>query len=193
MLRIDRDTYEVELLNGALSSPNGIAIGDDGFIYLSQGVGDVLRIDPVTGDATILVESPVSNDGITFSPDYRTLFINSDMTGDFLSLGVDAAGAVTSPLALFATLPGPSDGMVMDACGNAYVTQFFPPAIVRVRTDGTVEPFIVLPVGQTIVAANFGTGVGGWGKTHLFLSDLDDGMLEYDVGVYGKWEPHLPR
>jgi sugar lactone lactonase YvrE len=192
LLAIDVDTTAVTLLTAGLTSPNGLAIAEDGFLWLSQADGNVRRIDPVTGDAPIVLTSPVSNDGISFSPDYRTLYLNSDQTGDFLAVGVDATGAITSPLAPFATLPGPSDGMVVDACGNAYVTQFTPPSIVRVRPDGTVEPYIDLPDDQLIVAANFGTGVGGWTATHLFLSDWVGGLLEYDAGVSGKWEPHLP-
>jgi streptogramin lyase len=192
LLRIDVETLAVTLLTGALTSPNGVAIGDDGFVYLSQVTGDVLRIDPATGAASLLATSPVSNDGISFSPDYRTLYLNSDSTGDFMSLGIDAVGAVSTPLQQIATLPGPADGMVVDACGNAYVTQFFPPSLARVRPDGTVEPFIALPPDQLIVAANFGTGVGGWEADHLYLSDWLGGMLEFDAGVRGKWEPHLP-
>lgn len=192
LVRIDVVTTAVTLLTSALTTPNGVAIGEDGFVYLSQLSGELLRIDPVTGVSELLATSPVSNDGISFSPDYRTLYLASDHTDDFMSVGVDGSGAVTTPLTTITQLPGVSDGMVVDACGNAYVTQFSPPGLVRVRPDGTVEPFIEMAAGALPVSANFGTGVGGWEADHLFISDWNGGMTEYTAGVPGKWEPHLP-
>ncbi|MBA2321097.1 MAG: SMP-30/gluconolactonase/LRE family protein [Deltaproteobacteria bacterium] len=191
LLRIDVTTYTSTVLTGGLTSPNAVAIDESGDIFLTQVTGRILRIDPATGLSTPLALSAVSNDGLSFSPDYRTLYLNSDAGGDYQSLGLDAAGEVTSPLAPFAELPGPADGMVVDACGNAYVTQFEPPSIVRVRPDGIVEPFILLPDDVLAVAVNFGTGVGGWEAEHLFISDWNGEFLEYDAGVTGKWEPHL--
>ena len=193
LVRIDQKTYGTTVLNATLTSPNGIAIGDDGFVYLTQHTGLVRRIDPETGEGPILFESPVSNDGISFSPDYRTLYLDSDFGGEFLSVGVDGQGGLTTPLTLAATLASGADGMAVDACGNAYVTQFTPPSIARVRTDGTVETFLSLPADLLPVAVNFGTGVGGWERDHLFVSDWAGEFLEFDAGVVGKWEPHLPE
>ena len=39
---------------------------------------------------------------------------------DFIAIEIDAYGAATGPLAVVAELPGAADGMVVDACGNAY-------------------------------------------------------------------------
>ena len=62
----------------------------------------------------------------------------------------------------------------------------------RVRTDGTVEPFLSMDAGALPVAVNFGSGVGGWVPDHMYVSDWNGGFTEWDAGVTGKWEPHLP-
>jgi outer membrane protein assembly factor BamB len=193
LIRIDPVTYASTLVTGALSSPNGVAIGEDGLVFVSQSNGSVRKVDPLTGEAPVFVESPVSNDGITFAPDHRRLYLNSDATGGFMALEMDEDEVIVDPLALVATLPGSSDGMTMDACGNAYVVQISQQEIWRVHPDGTFEKFVDLPTGGLVVAANFGPGTGGWARDHLFLADLYHGLYEFDAGVEGKWEPHYPR
>lgn len=189
LIRIDPVTYASTLITGALNSPNGLAIGDEGFVYLTQANGQVRRVDPATGAVGTLVDSPVSNDGLTFSPDHTVLYIDSDTDGSFMAVGVDDLGQVSTPLAPVASLPGSSDGMTMDACGNAYVVQIGSQEIWRVAPDGTTSKFVDLPNGL-VVAANFGPGTGGWARDHLFLADLGHGLFEIDAGVEGKWEPH---
>jgi hypothetical protein len=41
-------------------------------------------------------------------------------------------------------------------------------------------------------ALNFGSGVGDWQADKLYVMDFLGKMYEVDVGVPGKWEPHLP-
>lgn len=193
LVAIDPVTYAVSIVAGGLTSPNGVAIGESGTIYVTQATGQVRTIDPATGATSVLVESPVSNDGITFSPDHRTLYLDSDQDGSFMAVTLDDSGAVVDPLTAVAELPGPSDGMTMDACGNAYVVQINSQTLERVHPDGTHETFLDLPNGSFVVAANFGSGTGGWARDHLFLADLFHGLTEVDAGVEGKWEPHYPR
>jgi sugar lactone lactonase YvrE len=179
-----------------LSSPNGVAIGDDDFIYMTQLDGKVLRVDPSTGDSTQLYDTPVSTDGITFAPDYRTLYWNSE-NGEVIKVVLDDFGVVIDGPMVHAVINTSSgfsllDGMTADACGNLYVVEMGG-MIHRVAPDGSQAQFLDVssaPGGTFISAVNFGSGGGGFDTTKLYIMSLGGGMFEVDVGIPGKWEPH---
>jgi hypothetical protein len=198
LMRLDRDTMSGEVLRDGINSPNGIAIGEDGFVHMTQGGGDVLRIDPETGDTVRLAEVGISTDGITFAPDYRRLYWNSE-SGQILTLVLDELGEVVeepSLLTLIDTDLAILDGMTSDECGNLYVIKMNG-HLIRVLPDGTQEPLMDLNQyggfeASFVSAANFGSGVGGWERDHLYVMSLDHGVFEIEIGIAGKWEPHMP-
>jgi sugar lactone lactonase YvrE len=196
LIRVDRDTMGATTVRSGLNSPNGVAIDDDGMVFLTQATGRVIRIDPDAGTESLIFDTPVSTDGITLAPDYERLYWNSEQ-GEVVTAVVDATGTVTeapSVLADISTSFGILDGMTADACGNLYVVQMSG-RIVRVQPDGTQQTLISVdsvPEGTFISAANFGSGVGGWERDHLYVMSLSRGVFEIDVGIPGKWEPHLP-
>jgi hypothetical protein len=194
LIRFDTSTWGKTLLHGGLSQPNGIAIGDDGYVHLTQANGIVLRIEPVTGESTVLHDTPISTDGITFSPDYRTLSWNSE-NGEIIQVVLDEYGAVTEGPSVITTVDGGTlDGMTADACGNLYVI-VMSGLVVLIKPDGTQRVLVDLSEangGDFISAANFGSGVGGFERDHLYVMSLSYGVFEIDIGIDGKWEPHFP-
>jgi sugar lactone lactonase YvrE len=198
LLRLDRDTLSGEVLRDGINSPNGIAIGEDGWVHMTQGGGDVLRVDPETGEADRLVQSDISTDGITFAPDYRRLYWNSE-GGQVMTLVLDEFGALAEEPALLTRIDtglAILDGMTSDECGNLYVVKMNG-HLIRVLPDGTQEPLMDLNqhaggAASFISAANFGSGVGGWERDHLYVMSLDHGLFELEIGIRGKWEPHMP-
>ncbi|MEZ4239964.1 MAG: SMP-30/gluconolactonase/LRE family protein [Myxococcota bacterium] len=196
LIRVDRATMGVTTVRSGLSSPNGVAIDDDGMVFLTQASGRVVRIDPDAGTEQLVYATPLSTDGVTLAPDYERLYWDSE-SGEVITAVVDAEGTVTSGpevLTTIATGAGILDGMTADACGNLYVVKMNG-TVVRVLPDGTQETLVTLsshPAGGFICAVNFGSGVGGWERDHLYVMSLQEGLFEVDVGIEGKWEPHYP-
>jgi sugar lactone lactonase YvrE len=198
LLRFDRDTMGTTVVHAGYNEPNGLAIGEDGMVHLTQGVGPVVRVDPDTGEQSVIHDSNVSTDGITFAPDYQRLYWDSEY-GQIATAVIDADGVVTEEASVLTTIDvegsGLSilDGMAADACGNLYVVRMSG-QIIRVTPDGTQSLVIDLsmsPAASLISAVNFGSGVGGWERDHLYVMSLLEGMFEIDVGIEGKPEPHL--
>ena len=61
---------------------------------------------------------------------------------------------------------------------------------------GALSGIRVVEIGGVAVipALNFGLpDSGGWHLDRLYVMDFMGALWEVDVGVPGKWEPHLPR
>ncbi len=180
----------VSTLLGGMPDPNGVVIGNDGYIYVTHGQGgEVRRVNADTGEFTTLVDTPNdSYDGIVFSLDYKTLYFNEEV-GTVNALDI-ASGNVTT----LATIPLTEilDGMTMDECGNLYVVEMAG-VIWRVSPAGDVEEYYRIDAGFAFIpAVNFGSGVGGWRRDRLYIMNFDGGAFELDTGgVRGRREPHL--
>lgn len=193
--RFDPTTWGSEVIANGLAEPNGIAIGENGLVYLTQASGRVVRIDPDTAQVTTLFDTPVSTDGITFAPDYRTLYWNSE-SGQVIKAEIDAAGnLVTDPVVHATVNTGAGfsllDGMTSDACGNLYVVEMSG-RVHRVFPDGSQQVFVDLTnQGPFISAVNFGSGFGGFEETFLYIMDLNGGVFEIETDIPRNWEPYL--
>ncbi len=185
-----------EVILGGVPSPNSIAIAPDGTIY-TTAFDAIRKVDPVTGDWSQIFILPGSDlDGLTFSPDFQTLYFNHDDAGTVGAIRLDADGdridhRIIAELGDF--FYSSLDGMTVDECGNLYIV-VVNGQIVRWRPDGTVEPFVDLSELGSVstTSAHFGSGVGGWSDTNLYVMDRYSGLIEVEVGIRGKWEPHLP-
>lgn len=176
-----------------LTNPNGIAIGFDGKVYVATA-GRILRVDPVSGDVEIVADLPGNSfDGLTFSPDFRRLYFDEEL-GQIHFVDFDESGVPGEPQ-LGPRIPGLTilDGMATDACGNVYVVDMGG-KIWRLRTDGTLEDIASLPgIGPIYPALNFGIApIGGWEADKLYVLSFLGVLYALDIGVPGKWEPHLP-
>lgn len=117
-----------------LNSPNDLAIKSDGSIYFTDPTygtpkGDkvelmfrgVYRLRP-SGTLELLDAEYTQPNGITFSPDEKTLYVDDSQDGKIFSYDVDSKGALSNKT-LMATIPKPGDpdGMKTDAEGRLYV------------------------------------------------------------------------
>lgn len=119
-----------------LNSPNDVAVRSDGSIYFTDppyGVSKedreldfsgVYRIKP-DGTVVLLYKEFSRPNGIVFSPDERTLYINDSATGRILAFDVKTDGSLGQPN-IFAEVgepqKGAADGMTVDKQGNLYST-----------------------------------------------------------------------
>jgi hypothetical protein len=194
---VDPATGDGLPLGGSLDTPNGVAIDLEGRIAVATH-HRIVQLDPATGASRDLaVIQGRSFDGLTYSPDFRRLYFNEEL-GWIHYVEFDAAGdpgpvqdlvqMPVTPLSPFSIL----DGMAMDACGNLYANQMSG-RVWRITPTGEME--VVADIGglSIIPALNFGLpDRDGWSLTHLYVMDFTGNLYDLDVGVPGKWEPHLP-
>lgn len=182
------------VIAGNLENPNGIAIGADGLVYVAL-TGSIVRVDPLTGAVETIVDMPGNSfDGLTFMPDYKSLYFDEEI-GQVWKVTFDDAGVPSEPT-LGPTLPlgGFSilDGMTADACSNLYVVEMNG-TVWRASPDGSVTIALDVQGFASTSAANFGSGVDGWDSMTLYLSDFLGKTYAAPLGVPGKWEPYMGR
>jgi gluconolactonase len=130
------DSYQGKRLN----SPNDVVVRADGSIYFTDppyglrgGVegkelpfNGVYQVDP-HGDLQLLVDDFERPNGLAFSPDEETLYVDDSARGHIRAFDVAADGSVSNGR-LFAELKGKPgeggvpDGMKVDQEGNVYCT-----------------------------------------------------------------------
>lgn len=198
LYRVDSQGSKTTIIGG-LPDPNGIAVDQDGMVYLTHGGGEVRRIDPNTGNYETVHQSNSSFDGITFSEDYTTLYFNEE-NGDIHAMSISDDGTPGTPndfAQIDVGFGGILDGMTADLCGNIYVIEMSG-VLYRITPEGQVDVAVDLGGGSGggvpgvfIPAVNFGSGVGGWKRDHVYIMNFEGGVFEANVGIPGKDEPHL--
>ena len=120
------------------NSPNDIVVKSDGAIYFTdppfglagqqqgkeQDVNGVYRISP-EGEVALVVADMERPNGLAFTPDERTLYVDDSALGHILAFDVEHDGSL-SGRRVFAELrsyeQGVPDGMKLDVEGNVYCT-----------------------------------------------------------------------
>ena len=152
-----------------LNSPNDIVVKRDGTVYFTDpGFGrmeyyglprpqeldfqGVYRLEPDTGELTMLAEDFDQPNGLCFSLDESQLFVNDTMRGHVRVFEVNQDGRLAKGRVwaeLTGDRDGVPDGMKIDSGGNLYVTG--PGGIHVFAPDATCLGVIYMPQG----CANF--------------------------------------
>ncbi len=172
-LKVLAEEYESKRLN----SPNDVAVSSDGVIYFTDppfGVSEEekeLEINGVyrlksNGQVELLYDQMARPNGIVFSPDEQTLYVNDLSSGQILSFDVTSDGNVSLPNK-FASVgavneTGAADGMVVDSEGRLYSTG--PGGIYVFSPQGQQLEKIALPVRATNLEW------GPEGESELYIS-----------------------
>ena len=113
-----------------LNSPNDVVVKSDGAIYFTDppyGVRreereldfqGVYRLAPDGKTLTVVARDFVKPNGLAFTPDERTLYINDTERGHIRAFDVASAGTLGNSR-VFAQAPG-ADGMKVDTVGNVF-------------------------------------------------------------------------
>ncbi|MBW2277572.1 MAG: SMP-30/gluconolactonase/LRE family protein, partial [Deltaproteobacteria bacterium] len=191
-------------------APNQVVMGNDGMLYVTgMWPRKVYRIDPTTGDTETIADIPScgggdpmsdSVDGLVFSPDWKTLYVNRG-DGALFAMSVSEEGELGPPTQVADLDLGEKlwpDGMAVDICGNIYVSDHWG-ELKRVSPDGEVElgPRLIdnAEFGAVTPSTQFGSGIGGWDRSKLYVivaSQSTGALFELDIGIPGKDLPHLP-
>lgn len=95
--RVGLDGSRQTILAG-MSYPNGLDVGQDGYVYVAeQTAGQVRRVDPVTGTYEIIARNLNNPNGVTFSPDQRTVYVGSFGGGIVYAIDRDEDGVWQAP------------------------------------------------------------------------------------------------
>jgi gluconolactonase len=127
-----------------INTPNDIVVKSDGAIYFTDPPGGmgivemegedlqqyldysgVYRIDQETGELMLVTQDVPGCNGLTFSPDEKTLYVNDTGARHIKAFDVQSDGSLSNGR-LFADIhgvePGNPDGMKVDVEGNVYCT-----------------------------------------------------------------------
>ena len=201
----------------ANSYPYGVVVGPDGWIWFNRnpsgtnqpgGERDetlISKVHPTTREVRTVLEggTDAAVRSINFSPDGTRLYMG---TGDreepytggqvfYADLDADMnPGEIKTLTTGLGAVPGHSwmDTLVVDACGNLYITDYYTTAVTRVSPTGeqtelyNSESQIRYPHG-----AVFGTGKHGWNEQAMYLPRPGYGVvppsvIEMVVGVPGR-------
>lgn len=122
------------------NQPNDLCINSKDQLFASdpnwkESTGKIWRIDP-NGKATLLDGNMGTANGITLSPDEKTLYVNESVQRKIWAFDVDASGNISNKR-LFAEFPDFGfDGMKCDKKGNLYVTRYGKGTIAVLSPDG---------------------------------------------------------
>jgi gluconolactonase len=125
----ERTDWPLRVDGNRFNSPNDLVVRSDGNVYFTDpswqlgprpsetGVEGFYRVSP-EGVVTRIPVSPSRPNGVTLSPDERTLYVGGQ-SGGIYAIPLDARGVPGEP-ARFAD--GSTDGMTVDCAGNVYAT-----------------------------------------------------------------------
>ncbi len=176
-----------------IAYPNGVEVDQDGFVYVAEhDAGNVRRINPDNGEFDIIGNGMLNPNGVSFSPDYKTLYVGSFGGGVVYSITRDGSGgwgAVTEFGRVASTDGGGGgggggwkeggglDGLTVDTCGYVYVTEFIFGKIWRFAPTGGDPQLVAELPSSWIPNLHWGTGTHGWERDVLYVMDRDQGRV----------------
>jgi gluconolactonase len=182
-------SYEGQRFN----SPNDLAVRSDGTIYFSdpdyqapatkpQTQTRVYRLAPGSREATVIDATRPQPNGVTLSPDERTLYVSA--SDGIVAYPVFADGSITAGTgARVAGFNGGSDGLGIDCAGNLYATAS--ERIVILSPQGSEIGSIPIDQAESVTNIAFG---GPEHKT-LFVTSMGTGIqrgvFRIDLNVPG--------
>lgn len=172
----------------AFNSPNDLTVAKDGTIYFtdpdfqvaaapgSQPKTRVYRLAP-DGVLTVIDDTIANPNGISFSPDQKTLYVAGGGEQGFLRAYSLEKGANSSHHDLVSDLQVP-DGMAIDCLGNIYVTEHLNQRVRVFSAEGTAIASIQLDANVTNAA------FGGEERKTLYLTGAES-IWKVDLDVSG--------
>ena len=111
------DNFAAYIYAENLSSPDGLAWGTDGQLYVAEESANEISQISASGTVTTFASGIISPEGIAFAPD-GTLYAVEDIENGRL-VAIDSAGVVTG---LLSNLDAP-EGVAVHPNGSIYITQ----------------------------------------------------------------------
>lgn len=185
VLRVDMKTRKVAVYahDERFNQPNDIILNSRDQVFATDpnwrnGTGQLWRID--RGGKVVLLDGDMgTTNGIAFSPDEKTLYVNESVQRKIWAFDVDETGNISNKR-LFAEFSDHGfDGMSTDNRGNVYVTRYGKGTIAILSPDGELVREVELK-GKRCSNLVFG---GKNGRT-VFVTLQDRGGIEKFVAEF---------
>ncbi|MCQ1957721.1 SMP-30/gluconolactonase/LRE family protein [Arthrobacter sp. zg-Y826] len=154
----DHKTFFTGDVDGSPMRPDDLAFDEEGNLFVSDSTGyadpaweakgRVVRIDKDTAEATVLAENLAAPNGISFSEDFKALWVSQYMDNriDYLVLNEDKTEVTTShPGMHFDGGTSQTDSNAVDADGNVYQAIHGQPRIFVYSPHGELLSTITVP------------------------------------------------
>ncbi len=193
--KFDRKTGEAERIPGtdSILFPNSIAFDKRGNMYITDSIGGaVWRVpkggsaepwiaDPLLeGDGSAGFGFPIGANGIAIRQ--NTVYIGVTEKSSIVTVPILPDGSA-GEADFYADAGTPVDGIALDVHGNVYVAAPLANAVVRVNTDGTVEPLASGDPLDAPTSVAFGTGKGERQSVYA---------VNFSVVVHEPGDPNYP-
>jgi sugar lactone lactonase YvrE len=187
VLTVDMKTKAISVYShDTFNQPNDICINKKDQLFASdpnwkESTGKIWRID-LGGKAVLLADSMGTTNGITLSPDEKTLYVNESIQRKVWAFDVDANGDISNKR-LFAEFSDFGfDGMKCDVEGNLYIARWGKGSIAVLSPEGKQIREIALK-GKSCSNLVFG---GDDGKTVFVTLQDRKGMEKFRNDISGK-------
>ena len=191
VLRVDLQTGR-ERGPMQVPSPIKMAVGPGGDLYVTSNQGNIYRVNPATGVVVMAISTRLRLGGITFSRDYKAVYVGAQDERAIYSLQLGPTGALGAPVLWTPNVTSPQS-LTTDECGRIYVGGSEDGRIRRIGVSGDAEIVATLTAND-VWALSFGSGKHGWSDTSLFALDNDEGTLyEIPLGIKGAPPPPATR
>lgn len=188
VLRVDMKTKEISVYvhHDAFNQPNDICLNKKDQIFASdpnwkESTGKLWRIDK-GGKAVLLTDQMGTTNGITLSPDEKTLYVNESVQKKIWAFDVDKKGNISNKRLFAEFTDFGFDGMKCDKDGNLYATRYGKGTIVVFSPAGKIIREVELK-GKNCSNLVFG---GADGKTIFVTLQDRKGMEKFQNEIAGK-------
>ena len=201
LIRIDAQTG-LERNPMPVQSPMKVVRGPGNTVFVTSNQGIIYRIDPQKvglpgnnqgpGNAesrNVVAQTRFALGGLSFSADYRKLYVGDIDRDDIYAFPVDAQGTLGREVLFASQIPNPQ-ALATDACGNVYAVGNQDGKVRRISIDGKVAVIADLPA-RDIWALSFGSGKHGFAADALYALDRNGGSL-YEIRVGVRETPIVP-
>jgi sugar lactone lactonase YvrE len=156
---------------------------------VAGALGELFLVEPASGKVTSIAQTNGHLRGLSYSLDYKTLYISDSGNKALLTAKVRPDGTVDAPVTFARGLGTFADGVATDICGNVFVSDKNGGPLLRVTPAAKVE--MVSPLnGDHVAGLAFGSGKQGWDDHSLYgVSEQDSAIYEIKLGVRGAPPP----
>jgi hypothetical protein len=169
-----------------INAPGKVLLAPNGSLFVTGAQnGELFSFEPGTGRTTVLAMTDGRLRGLTYSLDFKTLYISDSKNRVLLAAKLRPDGTVEPPQVWVRGTGVFPDGLTTDICGNVYVADNAGGPLMRVTPGGKMEMVSALDHND-LAGLAFGSGKQGWDDHTLYAVSSHQGLTyEIRLGVRG--------
>ena len=174
----------------ALDTPNMLAFGPDGMLYVTcsgeDGRPEIIHVPPSRKPETWSEQVPGYPNGCLVMPDGSALVVVESQAQRVVRVPILADGSAGPPAVVAALPDTDADGIALAADGALYVTLYRPDGITRISSEGAVETVVDDHLARTFDAPTNLAWIGSE-LDRVVVANVGDRFLSIgSLGVRGR-------